>query len=99
MVKRKLKGYIGVGIRARNRNQRKLEWPLLARFVERYYVGQFVGHDIFDPVVAAAQLKIQIGGPNGHSIGIIFGPTIAQPVRAVEYHNVDSAEIVVIVVG
>ena len=99
MVERKLKGYIGVGIRARNRNQRKLEWPLLARFVERDYVRQLVGHDIFDPVVAAAQLKIQTGGPNGHSIRIIIGPTIAQPVRAVEYHNVDSAEIVVIVVG
>ena len=77
MVQRELKRNVRIGVEARDRKQRKLEGPFLARLVERHDVGQLVRDHVFDPIVTAAQLKVEASGPDGHSIAVVVGPAVA----------------------
>ena len=77
MVQREHKPNVRIRIEARDREQRELEGPFLACLVERYDVRQLVRDHVFDPIVTAAQLKVEASGPNGHGIAVVVGPTVA----------------------
>ena len=98
MIERKLKGDVGIGIKARDRNQGELKRPLLARLVEGDDMRQLMSNYVFDPVVGTAQLEIETGGPDRHGIAVVIGPAIAQAIRIVKDDDVDSTKIVVVVV-
>ena len=99
MVQRKLKRNVWIGVEARDRQQCELEGPLLARLVERHNVRQLVRDHVFDPIVTAAQFKVEASGPNGHGIAVVVGPAVAQHIGVVEDDDVDGAEVVVVIVG
>ena len=77
MVQGELKRNVWIGVEARDREQRKLKGPFLARLVERHNMRQLVRDHVFDPIVAAAQFKVEARGPNGHGIAVVVGPAVA----------------------
>ena len=58
IVQWEIEGHVRVRVRAIDRDEPELEWPLLAGLVDGQNVGDLVGEDILHPVVITSNLPI-----------------------------------------
>ena len=98
VVEGKVERDVRVRVEAAHLDQTEAEGPLLAGLVQGHDVGDLVGEHVADPVVLAADLPVQVRGPDVDLVRVVGGGAVAV-VGVVADQDVDRGVVVVVAEG